>query len=306
MREKLEFLEKQGVDQRLIDAVIAFHKEYEIEDEIKGRVPAPMFEYYGREVWEQAIYAVLSGENLLLVGSKATGKNVLCDNLAYVFGRPLWNVSFNLNTDSNSLLGSDTFKNGEVVLKRGPIYECATYGGFGVLDEINMAKNEAMSVLHSTLDYRREIDMTGYERLKLHKATRFIATMNFGYAGTRDLNEALASRFLTIQMPLISDDNLSRLLLSKYPSLNADGVKQFVGIFQELQKKASHSEISSKSVDLRGLISAVKLIHMGLAPVKALQMAMVNKTFDEFEHKIVSDVIAGRIGKNAKALDFFD
>ena len=30
-----------------------------------------------------------------------------------------------------------------------------------ILDEINMAKNDAVSVLHATLDYRRSIDVPG-------------------------------------------------------------------------------------------------------------------------------------------------
>lgn len=304
--KKFDFLRNQGVDSQLIEEIQKFNAAYGVKEEISSKIPVPMFEYYGREIWEQSIYAILSGENLLLVGSKATGKNVLADNLAYVFGRPLWNISFNINTDSNSLLGTDTFKHGEVVLKRGPIYECGMYGGFGVLDEINMAKNEAISVLHSTLDYRRELDITGYEKLKLHDATRFIATMNFGYAGTRDLNEALASRFLTIQMPFISEDNLSRLLKSKFPNLNQEGIRQFVGVFMDLQKKSHHSEISSKSVDLRGLIAAIKLMSMGLNPLKALQMGMVNKTFDEFEYQIVNDVIRTRISSKSPSTDFFD
>lgn len=304
--KKFDFLRNQGVDSQLIEEIQKFNAAYGVKEEISSKIPVPMFEYYGREIWEQSIYAILSGENLLLVGSKATGKNVLADNLAYVFGRPLWNISFNINTDSNSLLGTDTFKHGEVVLKRGPIYECGMYGGFGVLDEINMAKNEAISVLHSTLDYRRELDITGYEKLKLHDATRFIATMNFGYAGTRDLNEALASRFLTIQMPFISEDNLSRLLKSKFPNLNQEGIRQFVGVFMDLQKKSHHSEISSKSVDLRGLIAAIKLMRMGLNPLKALQMGMVNKTFDEFEYQIVNDVIRTRISSKSPSTDFFD
>ncbi|MFR8736163.1 MAG: hypothetical protein ACLVFA_05725 [Butyricicoccus sp.] len=42
---------------------------------------------------------------------------------------------------------------------------CARYCGFGVLDEINMAKNEALAVLHATLDFRRSIDVPGYDRL---------------------------------------------------------------------------------------------------------------------------------------------
>ena len=54
-----------------------------------------------------------------------------------------------------------------------------------------MAKNDAIVVLHSALDYRRVIDVPGYERINLHPATRFIGTMNYEYAGTKELNEAL-------------------------------------------------------------------------------------------------------------------
>ena len=53
-------------------------------------------------------------------------------------------------------------------------------------------------LLHETLDYRRCIDIPGYDQIRLHPASRFIATMNYGYAGTRELNEALASRFVVI------------------------------------------------------------------------------------------------------------
>ena len=63
-----------------------------------------------------------------------------------------------------------------------------------------------MAVLHATLDFRRTIDVPGYERIELHPATRFIATMNYGYSGTKELNEALVSRFAVIQMPMIAKE----------------------------------------------------------------------------------------------------
>ena len=113
--------------------------------------------------------------------------------MAWIFGRPEYDISFHVNTDSADLIGTDTFINNEVRLRKGSIYQCAEFGGFGILDEINMAKNDAVSVLHATLDHRRRIDIPGYNRILLHPATRFIGTMNYGYAGTRELNEALVS-----------------------------------------------------------------------------------------------------------------
>ena len=121
--------------------------------------------------------------------------------MAWIFGRPEYDISFHVNTDSADLIGTDTFINNEVRLRKGSIYQCAEFGGFGILDEINMAKNDAVSVLHATLDHRRRINIPGYNRILLHPATRFIGTMNYGYAGTRELNEALVSRFMVIDMP---------------------------------------------------------------------------------------------------------
>ena len=163
MLDMLEFLRDEGVSADITAEIEKFRDAYPEEDEtLRRRVPDPRYLYYGKDIWEEAITAILCGENLLLVGPKATGKNVLAENLATVFGRPSWNVSFYINTDAATLLGTDTFENGAVQLRKGPIYQCAETGGFGVLDEINMAKNESLAVLHATLDFRRSIDMPGY------------------------------------------------------------------------------------------------------------------------------------------------
>ena len=122
-----------------------------------------------------------------------------------------------VNVDAAALIGADTLKDGQVVFREGPVCACARLGGFGVLDEVNMAKNEALAVLHATLDHRRVIDVPGYERIQLDDAARFIGTMNYGYAGTRELNEALVSRFVVVDMPVISDENLQKLLRRSFP-----------------------------------------------------------------------------------------
>ena len=72
-------------------------------------------------------------------------------------------------------------------------------------------------------------------------------------------------------------------------------VEQFIGVFMDLQKKSVNSEISTKSLDLRGLLSAMKIVRAGLSPLAAVQMGVVNKTFDIFEKEIVDDVVRTRI-----------
>ena len=291
----LDFLKQQGIDDSLIARIQQFRKDCPVAEGDVLRIPSPRFRYYGREIWQLAITAILSGENILLVGPKATGKNVLAENLSAVFGRPEWDVSFYLNTDASSLIGTDTFRNGEVSFRKGPIYACAEAGGFGVLDEINMAKNESLAVLHATLDFRRIIDVPGYSRIRLDPATRFIATMNYGYAGTRELNEALASRFMVINMPIISGEDLEKLLREQYPTLKAEYAAQLTALFGEIRKKCESSEISTKALDLRGLLAAVTLVYNGLTMRDALNIAVINKSFDEFERTLVEDIVAARI-----------
>ena len=301
----LDFLRREGVSPRIIAEIERYRTQWPAAEALRHRVPEPRYLYYGRDIWEEAATALLCGENLLLVGPKATGKNVLAENLAAAFGRPSWDVSFYINTDAATLLGTDTFVNGAVSLRKGPIYQCAECGGFGILDEINMAKNESLAVLHATLDFRRAIDMPGYDRIRLHDAARFIATMNYGYAGTRELNEALASRFVVIDMPAITQEGLVKLLTREFPDLTDAYAQQFAGLFQDIQKKCDGGELSTKPLDLRGLIAAVRLMRAGLEGNLALEMGLVNKSFDGFERQLVQDVIRTRLPARLTAEDVF-
>lgn len=293
--EDLIFLEEQHVSPELIDGVRRFREQYPVAEEAADRIVRPMITFYGKDILEMAIAALLKGENILLTGPKATGKNILAETLAYIFNRPAYNVSFHVNTSSAELIGTDTFEDNQVKLRRGSIYQCAQYGGFGILDEINMAKNDAVSVLHATLDHRRSIDVPGYHKIDLHPAARFIGTMNYGYAGTKELNEALVSRFLVIDMPSQTAETLGFIIRTSYPQVKPEAVEQFVGLFLDLQLKADNSEIPTKALDLRGLLAALGTIQTGLRPLQAVRMGVTNKTFDIFEKEIVDDVVLTRI-----------
>lgn len=295
MQKELQFLEEQDISPTLLAQVEAFREEYPVDEAALQRVNRPNIPFYGKEILEMSMAALLQGSNLLLSGAKATGKNILAENLAWIFGRPFYNISFNVNTDSSTLIGTDTFRNNQVELRKGSVYRCAEEGGFGIFDEINMAKNDAASVLHATLDHRRMIDVPGYERIDLHPATRFIGTMNYGYAGTRELNEALVSRFLVIDMPALTKENLYRIIRHDYPEIKEEALDAFGGLFLDLQEKADNSEISTKCMDLRGLLSALGAVKIGLTPWQAVQMGIINKAFDIFEREIVSDMAMTRI-----------
>ena len=295
MSDILDFLREEGVSGDLIQGVEEFRGRYPVREEYRDRIPEPQYYYYGKETWEMALAVLLAGRNLLLAGPKATGKNVLCENLAAAFGQPVWNVSFHINMDASYLIGTDTFDGTRVTFRPGPIYLCADRGGFGVLDEINMAKNESLAVLHSALDFRRAIAVPGYDLIRVKPQTRFIGTMNYGYAGTRELNEALSSRFAILSVPEISENDLDRLIKRSFPDINPKICTQFVKLFVELMRKTEKAEISDRALDLRGLLDALSLIREGLTAGQALRMCIVDKTFDAYEQSLIMDVVKARI-----------
>ncbi|MBO3443051.1 AAA family ATPase [Clostridium sp. CCUG 7971] len=301
----IENLRKQGINEILIENVLYFRKYYKLESNLEDRVSKSKKYFYGKDILSMTISAILEEQNILLSGPKATGKNLLADNLSEIFNRPQWNTSFHINTDSTTLIGTDTFIDNEVKLRRGSVYECAINGGFGVFDEINMAKNDAIAVLHSALDYRRVIDVPGYERINLHQATRFIGTMNYEYAGTKELNEALVSRFMVIDIPAVEEDKLMLILRNEFEDADEEKLNQFAGIFLDLQLKSQNGEISTKSIDLRGLIGSLKTIRRGLSPSLAISMGITSKSFDIYEKEMVQDIIKTRIPDKWKSEDIF-
>ena len=304
--EVLQYLEMQKINPALIQEVERFRQMYSVDEKVQHRIVQPVMPFYGKEILEMGIAALLQKENLLLTGSKATGKNVLAENLAWIFGRPSYNISFHVNIGSAELIGTDTFEDNQVKLRKGSIYQCAQYGGFGILDEINMAKNDAVSVLHATLDYRRSIDVPGYDKIDLHEAARFIGTMNYGYAGTKELNEALVSRFLVIDMPEQTEATLEKIFTTTFPDGKKEAMEQFIGLFLDLQMKAENGEISTKPLDLRGILAALRTVRQGLSPAAAIRMGVINKCIDTFEKEIVEDVVMTRIPEEWKTEDVFN
>ena len=112
----LEFLKQHNVSESLLKDIEEFRKQYPVDGDMRVRIPNPPIPFYGKDILEMSIAALLKGENLLLSGGKATGKNILAENLAYIFARPSYNISFHVIVDSASLVGTDTYIDNEVRL----------------------------------------------------------------------------------------------------------------------------------------------------------------------------------------------
>ena len=74
MSDILDTLRQEGVDPALLTAVQEYRAAHPLSEALRPRIPAPAFTYYGKEVWEQALAAILCGENLLLAGGRPPAK----------------------------------------------------------------------------------------------------------------------------------------------------------------------------------------------------------------------------------------
>lgn len=133
-----------------------------------------------------------------------------------------------------------------------------------------------------------------------------IGTMNYGYAGTRELNEALVSRFLVIDMPSLTEETLFYLMQSKFPDLKPAARDALAGLYLDLQKKAKQAEITTRALDLRGLFGAIGTMRQGLSPYLAVQIGIVNKCFDLFEKRSCGMLCARGFRKSGRRRIFLE
>ena len=57
----LDFLEQEQISKELRDGIEEYRKAYPTPPELRSRVPRPRYHYYGKEVWEAAVAAILCG-----------------------------------------------------------------------------------------------------------------------------------------------------------------------------------------------------------------------------------------------------
>ena len=91
------------------------------------------------------------------------------------------------------------------------------------------------------------------------------------------------------------EENLQKLISRRYPTINPKIRDQLVKLYGELERKAESAEISDSALDLRGLLDAIALMEQGLSSGDALDMCIVNKSFDAYERGLIRDVIAARV-----------
>ena len=179
--------------------------------------------------------------------------------------------------------------NQELVFETSAILDAFTKGGILVLDEFNTALAHVMTMFHSLLDDRREIEVTGYGLVRGHKNFFAIATQNRNYQGTFETNEATADRFEPIIFPPLT--SLVEMLKERVPGASYEVLVMADNLYTTIKTEVETGTISNQVLSPRGFISACQVIVNGMPPKRAFEISIANRATNPAERNIIKNII---------------
>ena len=214
-------------------------------DEQKAFIPILSSEFVLPENLENVCSAVASGDVLavLLHGPAGTGKTISCKLICQEIGLPIMEtVNCTENLDEY-VLGKYIPMDDRIVFKESYVTEAIRNGGAVVFEEINFAKPQYLAFLNSLLDDNGFVRLDNGDVVKRHPNFRFFATMNMGYFGTKELNQALYNRFNSIiEIAALSDEAIIRMLTARVPECTPV-VDKLLGVYHKIKKKVEAEEL---------------------------------------------------------------
>lgn len=214
----------------------------------------------------------------LLIGETGTGKTTAIKALAKANNKDLIRVNLSGSTGQDELLGKWLANEKGLYWQNGEIIRAMLNGSWLVLDEINASLPEVLFILHSLLDDDRQITLKekNGEVITPHKDFRIFATMNppAEYAGTKELNKALLSRFpivLNIEYSTKESD-----IITNQTGLEKEQADKLVVIAKEIRQAKEVGAISL-TASTRDIINAGRLILTGFTMARAVELSLINK-----------------------------
>lgn len=214
-------------------------------EEQKALIPHLSAEFVLPNKLQSVCNAIAGGDVLttLFHGPAGTGKTISCKLVSQAIGLPIMETINCTENLDEFVLGKFIPQDDKIIFKESYVTKAIREGGAVVFEEINFAKPQYLAFLNSLLDDNGFVRLDNGEVVRRHKNFRFFATMNLGYFGTKELNQALYNRFnAIIEVAALSDEAIERMLVARVPECKPV-VKKIIGVYHKLQKKIEAEEL---------------------------------------------------------------
>lgn len=228
--------------------------------------------------------AIAIRDNLpvLLIGQSGCGKTAAVRYLANQTLNGLRRVNLNGGTTADELVGRLLINEKGTYWIDGILTEAMRNGEWIVLDEINAALPEVLFVLQSVLDddgYLVLNEKDDKEIVHKHPNFRLFATCNPPeYAGTKEMNKALLSRFaICISAdfpPEKTEIEIIENIMGNAVATSEMAIK-LVGLANET-RKAKELGTADYAINTRDILNCLRLAE-NMSPMEALSLAFSNK-----------------------------
>lgn len=237
-----------------------------------------------RKVVEQCAILLNKQIPILMVGETGTGKTSIVRHLAAKTKNAFVRVNHNGGTTVEDLVGRWHINSqGQTEWADGILIQAMKEGYWYLADEINAAGADINFVYHSLLDDDGRVVLAekGNEVVIPHENFRFFGAMNppGEYAGTKELNKALLSRFAVLKIEFPAPAIESKILVRRTGIVKeeADRMVKFAS-----KIRVGHANDSYRCiVSTRDLIMWATLFKVYGKYMLAAETTVLNKVNDE-------------------------
>lgn len=249
-------------------------------------------------------YAATHNLPVLLIGETGVGKTAMIRHLAGKYEKPFRRINLNGQTTVDEFVGKTLLNKEGTYWQDGILTEAMRNGYWLVLDELNAALPEILFTLHSLMDDDRYIVLSenNGEIVRPHPGFRLFATMNPSgkYAGTKELNKALLSRFPMILQLKYPDAKTEKDIIQLYSKADSSVINNLIRMANDLRASYTKEEIEMVC-STRDLINTA-LLSEGLGIQKAAVMGITNRANEE-DQMAVKKIVELYFGKEPSPID---